>query len=44
MFWTDWGSVDKIEFAKLNGESRGIIWERDLNHPKGIAIDYAMHR
>jgi hypothetical protein len=44
MVWSDWGSVPKIEIAKLNGQERRILWETDLDRPKGLAIDYTANR
>ncbi|ELT98196.1 hypothetical protein CAPTEDRAFT_227414 [Capitella teleta] len=44
LLWTDWGTVPKIEFSKLNGQGRQILWEQELDEPKGLAIDYALNR
>ena len=40
MFWSDWGSLPKIEAAALDGSQRITIATEDLRYPNGLAIDY----
>lgn len=40
LFWSDWGSLPKIERAFMDGTSRRIIVATDLGWPNGLAIDY----
>ena len=39
MFWTDWGSVPKIEKATLTGGQRVAIVTSDLLWPNGMELD-----
>lgn len=41
MFWTDAGSLPKIETAWMDGTRRRILTSERLGYPSGIAIDYA---
>ncbi|UYV76343.1 LRP4 [Cordylochernes scorpioides] len=38
LFWTDWGSLPKIERAWLDGSSRRVLVASDLGWPNGLAI------
>lgn len=41
MFWTDWGTVPKIERADMNGHGQTTIVSGDLSWPNGLVIDEA---
>ena len=41
LFWTDWGTVSKIEVSDLLGQNRRVLINDDLGHPKGLVIDFA---
>lgn len=41
LYWSDWGSVAKIETASMDGENRTAIIDTDLVWPSGLTIDYA---
>ena len=40
MYWTDWGTVAKIERASMDGDARTALFDTDLVWPNGITIDY----
>ncbi|XP_060590191.1 low-density lipoprotein receptor-related protein 4-like [Ruditapes philippinarum] len=40
LFWTDSGTVSKIEVSDLLGENRLTIIDTDIQHPRGITIDF----
>ncbi len=40
LFWTDWGTVSKIEKCNLAGEERHVVTSRGLTRPLGLTIDY----
>ena len=40
MFWTDSGIEGKIEVSDLLGQHRRTVVSEDIEHPKGIAIDF----
>ena len=39
MYWTDTGSVDKIETASMDGTSRQILHFTSLTDPYGLTLD-----
>jgi len=39
MYWTDTGSVNKIERASMDGTSRIALHFTDLNNPYGLTLD-----
>ncbi|XP_038051798.1 low-density lipoprotein receptor-related protein 4-like [Patiria miniata] len=39
LYWTIWGSAPMIERADVNGGSRKVIVDTDLNLPNGLALD-----
>ena len=39
MYWTDWGSIPKIEKADMDGTSRRSIVTGNLGWPNGLTID-----
>ena len=39
-YWTDWGSLPKIESAYLDGSNRTIVVNKDVIKPNGVTIDY----
>ncbi|PVD22184.1 hypothetical protein C0Q70_17989 [Pomacea canaliculata] len=40
IYWTDWGSIPKIEVANYDGSGRTVLISSVLKWPNGIAIDY----
>ena len=44
MFWTDWGTNEKIEKASLNGGQRVAIVTTSLYYPNGIELDKGKKR
>ena len=44
IFWTDWGSVAKIEKATLHGKNRKAIITKDIWWPNGLTIDFTLNR
>ncbi|CAL4066593.1 unnamed protein product [Meganyctiphanes norvegica] len=42
MFWTDIGSIPKIETSWMDGSKRRILVSDAISQPTGLAIDYAM--
>ncbi|KAA0193938.1 hypothetical protein HAZT_HAZT000341, partial [Hyalella azteca] len=43
MFWTDIGSIPKIESAWMDGTKRRIIVSDAISQPTGLALDYSMY-
>ena len=41
MFWTDWGTVARIETASMDGTNRRTLISRNLRWPNGITVDYS---
>ena len=39
MFWTDWGTVPKIERSNLAGEKRVVLINTNLKKPLGMSVD-----
>ena len=39
MYWCDWGSSPKIEFANMDGQSRQELVTRGLYWPNGLTLD-----
>ncbi|XP_063285770.1 low-density lipoprotein receptor-related protein 2 [Pelobates fuscus] len=44
MYWTDWGTIPKIERATLGGNFRTVIVNTSLVWPNGLTIDYEEQR
>ena len=44
MYWTDWGTIPKIERSDLDGGNRQTIVQGDLKWPNGLVIDQASLR
>ncbi|XP_076470996.1 low-density lipoprotein receptor-related protein 4-like isoform X2 [Babylonia areolata] len=44
MFWTDWGTMAKIERAYLDGTHRKVLVNMGLGFPNALSIDYAAER
>jgi sugar lactone lactonase YvrE len=44
MYWSDWGTVPKIERAGLDGSRRQAIVTTDIEWPNGLTIDYVINR
>ncbi|KAL3846516.1 hypothetical protein ACJMK2_017496 [Sinanodonta woodiana] len=40
LFWTDWGTISKIEASDLLGKNRRVVVDEGLGHPRGLAIDF----
>lgn len=40
LFWTDWGSIPKIERSNLDGSDRIVLVNTSLGWPNGLSIDY----
>ena len=38
IFWTD-TTNNRIEMAKIDGSDQKILFDRDINKPRGIAVD-----
>ena len=38
IFWTD-TTNNRIEMAKVDGSDRKILFDRDIDEPRGIAVD-----
>ena len=41
MYWTDWGTVGKIEKASMDGSNRSVIHNTSLVWPNGLTLDYS---
>ncbi|KAK9892226.1 hypothetical protein WA026_019028 [Henosepilachna vigintioctopunctata] len=44
LFWTDWGSMPKIETAYMDGNKRRVLVNTSLLWPTSIAVDYPAER
>lgn len=44
MYWTDWGTIPKIERAYLNGQSRSTIVSSSLGWPNDISLDHSTQK
>ena len=44
MFWSDWGSVPKIERAGMDGSSREIILQDSVRWPNGLTVDLVLEK
>ena len=40
MYWTDWGTVAKIERASMDGTSREVLHNTNLVWPNALTLDY----
>lgn len=40
MYWCDWGVVQKIEFANMDGSNRTLLVSNNLLWPNGLTLDY----
>ena len=40
MYWTDWGTVAKIERASMDGTSREVLHNTNLVWPHALTLDY----
>ena len=40
MYWTDWGTIPRIEEASLDGTNRRSLVNTLIARPMGITIDY----
>ncbi len=40
MYWTDYGTIDKIERASMDGTSRTVLHSTGLSAPYGLTLDY----
>jgi len=41
MYWTDWGTIAKIEKASMDGRNRSVIHNTSLVWPNGLTLDYS---
>ena len=41
MYWSDWGTVGKIERASMDGDDRMELINTDLSAPFGVTLDYS---
>jgi len=41
MYWTDWGTIAKIEKASMDGRNRSVIHNTSLVRPYGLTLDYS---
>ena len=39
MFWTDWGEIQKIERAGMDGSQRKVILKDHVHWPNGLSVD-----
>lgn len=44
MYWSDWGTVPKIERAGMDGSQRAPFITHNLTWPNGLAIDHDLGR
>ena len=44
MYWSDWGTVPKIERAGMDGSQRSPLITQNLTWPNGLAIDHEAER
>lgn len=44
MFWTDWGSIPRIERAGMDGTGREAIVTTNLEWPNGVSVDESTDR
>ena len=40
MYWTDWGTIPKIEKASMDGSNRSVIHSTNLIWPNALTLDY----
>ena len=40
MYWTDWGTLAKIERASMDGTSRSVLHRTNLVWPNALTLDY----
>ena len=40
IYWSDWGTVAKIEQASMDGRFRSVIHNTDLTWPNALTLDY----
>ena len=41
MYWSDWGTIAKIERASMDGKNRTVIHNTDLIWPNGLTLDHS---
>ena len=44
IFWTDWGSLAKIEKSSMDGTNRQTLHNTSLIWPNGVTLDYPAQR
>ena len=44
MYWSDWGSIPKIEKAEMTGKARSVIVSWNLHWPNGLTLDHDNNR
>ena len=40
MYWTDWGTVAKIERASMDGTARQVLHNTNLRWPNALTLDF----
>ncbi len=40
MYWTDWGTVPRIERASMDGTARTVLHNTELGWPNALTLDY----
>ena len=40
MYWTDWGTIAKIEKSSMDGKNRSVIHNTGLVWPNGLTLDF----
>lgn len=41
LYWSDWGTIAKIERASMDGNNRTVIHNTDLIWPNGLTLDHS---
>lgn len=44
MYWTEWGSIPRIERAGMDGRHRQIIISTNIKWPNGLTLDFVLNR
>ena len=44
MFWSDWGSVPKIERSGMDGSNRQVILKDSVRWPNGLTVDLILEK
>ena len=41
LYWSDWGTIAKIERASMDGRNRTVIHNTELVQPNGLTLDHS---